>query len=494
MRLPRLIDGLPIRLHSGSDRTDITGATEDSREVRPGDLFVARSGGSTDGRRFATDAVHRGARAVLSETPVDVPATVLLADAVTPELAGALADRLYATPAERLALVGVTGTNGKTTVTQMVRHLLRTDGRRCGLIGTIEVDDGVDRTSAGLTTPGPIALRALLHRMVRNGCEACVMEVSSHALEQGRVAGVPFAAGVFTNLSGDHLDYHGTMEAYAAAKARLWEGVGPRRTAVVNRDDPYADRMIHACRDRPWTYTLCDDPRADARAVVREAAPSHAMSLFEGPWGRFEQRLPLAGHHNVANMVAALLACHGLGVARETLARGVGACPPVPGRLEIVRPDRDGSPCTVIVDYAHSDDALANVLRAVRPVTPGRLHLVFGCGGDRDPTKRPRMGRAAADHADALWVTSDNPRSEPPDAIIEQILAGLTRGERRRAATVVDRAAAIQRAVRHARPGDVVLITGKGHEPYQEVGDAVRPFDDRVEAARAIEAAKEDTQ
>jgi UDP-N-acetylmuramoyl-L-alanyl-D-glutamate--2,6-diaminopimelate ligase len=313
------------------------------------------------------------------------------------------------------------------------------------------------------------------------------MEVSSHALDQRRVEPLRFEAGVFTNLTGDHLDYHGTMEAYAAAKARLFESLPAEAAAVVNADDEAADRMLQGCGARVLRYAFEDDA-ADCRAAVTYATARGTGCAFTGPWGELEASLPVIGRHNVANMAAALTALHGLGVDVTGLGEAVAACPPVPGRLEPVRPESRDAPFDVLVDYAHTDDALANVLQALRPVTRNRLRVLFGCGGDRDPSKRPRMAAAACEWADELVITSDNPRTEDPEAIIDHIVAGVPAEQRDRVRIEPDRAEAIRRAVAEAEADDVVLIAGKGHEDYQIVGTERIDFDDRVEARRALEA------
>jgi UDP-N-acetylmuramoyl-L-alanyl-D-glutamate--2,6-diaminopimelate ligase len=321
--------------------------------------------------------------------------------------------------------------------------------------------------------------------MVRNRCTAAVMEVSSHALHQGRTAGLPFDVGVFTNLSGDHLDYHGTPDAYGEAKATLLRSLPAAGWAVVNMDDPAASRMTNGCRARVLSCSLAD-PRADCRARIHHQSITGIDAEFSGPWGSFDVQLPLAGRHNVANALEASAACFTLGVDRSTLPDALACCPAPPGRLEPVT--EPGDPVTVLVDYAHTDDALANVLRTLRPLVPdgASLRVVFGCGGDRDRTKRPRMGQVAAQLADELYVTSDNPRTEDPQAIIDEITKGIPGLRWPDTVLLVDRKLAIESAIDRTRPGDVVLIAGKGHEPYQIVGSEKRPFDDRLTAAEAL--------
>ena len=500
MNLDELIRDLPVSHHAGPLGASVSGIVEDSRRVGRGAIFIARAGQETDGRRYVEDAVERGAAAVLSDRPLETPSAVAML--VAQELSAtaiALANRFHKHPDERLRLIGITGTNGKTTTAYMLRHLIGRAGRRCGMIGTVEVDDGRDARPAQLTTPMPVDLIALLGAMVRNGCDCCAMEVSSHALHQGRAAMLDFDAAMFTNLSGDHLDYHNTMEDYAAAKAMLFDSLQPDAWAVVNADDPAAQRMTRDCRARRLSFDL-DGDTADCHATIHEATAEGTTFDAAGPWGTVRMHLPLIGRHNVANMLAALGAVHTLGLGVPSLADTVAQCPPIPGRLEPVLPNAnpienrkskiENPPhpsFQVLVDYAHTDDALENVLRALRPITKGRLRVLFGCGGKRDPSKRPRMAAVACRLADDLLVTSDNPRTEDPEAIIEQIMAGVGEEDRDRVRVVLDRGEAIGKIVSDAQPGDVVLIAGKGHEDYQIVGTQRRPFDDRQTARAAIE-------
>jgi UDP-N-acetylmuramoyl-L-alanyl-D-glutamate--2,6-diaminopimelate ligase len=492
MRLVELIDNLPVDLRRGTPRVAVSAVTEDSREVGPGALFVARPGVVTDGRRFVADAIERGAVAVLTSSSAaettDVGAGV--AHLTAPDVAaaaGLLAERLHDHPSRRLALVGVTGTNGKTTVAWLARGLLATAGARCGLVGTVAIDAGTGLEPATLTTPGATVISPLLARMVAAGCRAAVIEASSHALEQRRTAGLEFAGAVFTNLSGDHLDYHGTMDAYAAAKARLFDGLAPGAWAVVNGDDPATATVTGACPARCVETSLETGSagRDAARAAIAQATITGTAVAMSGPWGRFEVVLPLLGRHNVANALQAAVVGHELGLDADALRAGLAGATAPPGRLEPVTPP--DAPFQVLVDYAHTDDALDNVLRGLRPLlAPGaRLVVVFGCGGDRDRTKRPRMAAAAARWADAIVATSDNPRTEDPERILDDVMPGIP--TERRAATTreADRAEAIRVAIEQARPGDVVVIAGKGHETEQIVGAERRPFDDR-DVARTV--------
>jgi len=489
MKLAELIEGLSIELIQGSASVEITGIQEDSRRATPGCLFAARTGSESDGLAYISDAVAAGAAAVLVPcgTQVDLPHAIAVL--ATPDVAavlGPLAERSWSRPSEALRLIGVTGTNGKTTVSHLVQHILNTAGLRCGLIGTVRIDDGERELAATLTTPPALELSARLAAMVGNHCCAAVLEVSSHALHQRRTAGLAFDVGIFTNLSGDHLDYHDTPQAYADAKASLFRSLPSTGYAVINIDDASAPVMMADCPAQPLTCSLADRS-AECFAEIGRQAITRVEAIFHGPWGSFEVRLPLAGVHNVTNALQAAGAAFALGIGRSTLQSALETCVAPPGRLEAVT--GPGDAFTVLVDYAHTDAALANVLQTLRPLVPpdGRLRVVFGAGGDRDRTKRPRMGRVAAAIADDLVITSDNPRTEAPAAIIQEIAAGVP--ERRRPNTILltDRREAIEVTIGEARPGDVVLIAGKGHEPYQVIGTERRPFDDRAVVTAALD-------
>jgi UDP-N-acetylmuramoyl-L-alanyl-D-glutamate--2,6-diaminopimelate ligase len=492
MSLADLIRESPVEVASGAPDVVIASVTDDSRRAADGALFVARRGTTAHGDAYIDDAVRRGATAVLSDGPAAArPGVVHLRCADPAAMAARLAERLAGEPSTTLALVGVTGTNGKTTVATLIRHVLTAAGLPCGLIGTVHVDLGPGDAASGpepaaLTTPSACETSALLGRMVARGCRACAMEVSSHALDQGRTSGLRFAGAVFTNLSGDHLDYHGTMDAYAAAKASLFAGLPADGWAVINADDPAASLMART--DADVVFTSVDDPGADCRAAVLDASIDGARVRFTGPWGEFETQLPLPGRHNVANALQAAAVGSRLGLDADALRAALATASAPPGRLEPVSgPDDD---CTVLVDYAHTDDALDNVLAALRPLVPAdrRLRVVFGCGGDRDRTKRPRMAAAACRWADDVVVTSDNPRTEDPESIVDDVLAGIPASHRDRAVRRTDRDAAIRAAIATADAGDVVVIAGKGHEDYQIVGTTKRPFDDRVVARAALDA------
>jgi UDP-N-acetylmuramoyl-L-alanyl-D-glutamate--2,6-diaminopimelate ligase len=447
-----------------------TGITMDSRTVEPGEVYVAVRGSQADGHRFVADAVRRGACAVVVEQPAGagVP-EIVVRDGRRAALA--LGAAWYGYPARRLTLVGVTGTNGKTTTTGLLRHLLDREGDS-GSIGTLGAFDGrgepVRSTAGALTTPGPIDLQATLAAMLARGCATVTMEASSHSLDQGRLDGLTFAAGVFTNLTRDHLDYHHTMEAYLGAKLRLAELLGTEGVEVVNLDD----EAWRALPVRGRRITFGQHSAADLRAsgVALDAAGSRFQ--LSGCFGGAEAALPLLGDFNVANALAAAACALGLGRPLAEVVSRLARVPQVPGRMERIA-DR---PCTVLRDYAHTPDALERALATLRPLTAGRLIVIFGCGGDRDRGKRPLMGRIAAELADLAVVTSDNPRTEDPGAIIDDIEQGMGGMPHRR---VVDRLDAIREALGEARPGDTLLLAGKGHETYQVLGTEKVPFDER---------------
>jgi UDP-N-acetylmuramoyl-L-alanyl-D-glutamate--2,6-diaminopimelate ligase len=468
----------PLRSDGDADVTDVVA---DSRRCRAGSCFVALRGTAADGHRFVDAALAAGASAVVCEEPPAAEAGAWAVVEDTHLAIGRLAQAIRGWPARKLTSVGITGTNGKSTVAHLVRAVLEGAGFSTGLLGTISYETGRRKIPADTTTPGPVALAELTAEMVADGRTHLVMEVSSHALDQGRTVGLDLAVGIFTNLSGDHLDYHHTMAEYLAAKRRLFEGLGPDAVAVINRDDAAGDQMAAATRARVCWYGL--SPAADLWARIDRIDSAGTDFTLVREADRATGRTRLIGRHNVYNCLAAAAAGASLGVGLDTIADALSGVQCVPGRLE--RVDVDAA-FEVFVDYAHTDDALANVLGALRPVTRGRLIVVFGCGGDRDRTKRPRMARVAEDVADEIIVTSDNPRGEEPAAIIEEILAGFSTRGRQAAAVEPDRRAAIELAVAKARPGDIVLIAGKGHENYQVLGDRRIHFDDVEEAAAAV--------
>ena len=441
----------------GPDDVRVDDVVIDSRSVTQGSLFCCVRGASFDGHTFADDAVAAGAVGVVVDHPLDLPPGVaqVVVDDVRAAV-GHLAAAVHGHPARSLTMVGVTGTNGKTTTTAMIASVLRASGRRVGVIGTL---------SGARTTPEAPELQERLAAFVAEGVDAVVMEVSSHALLMHRVNGCHFDAVVFTNLSRDHLDLHGTMEQYFAAKARLFDPT-LADTGVTCTDDPHG-RLLLDASPIPTVGWSADD------AVDAVVSPTSVRATWRGQ----VLEVPLGGAFNLSNAIGAATCAAVLGVSPQEIAAGLAALEPVPGRMEAVH-GPDG--VEVIVDYAHTPDGLAVALAASRPAYPGRLAVVFGCGGDRDREKRPEMGRIAAGSADLVVVTSDNPRSEDPQAIIDAILGGVGADYRAHVLCEPDRRRAIEAAVRWARPGDVVLVAGKGHETTQTIGSRVLPFDDRA--------------
>ena len=459
-------------LGNGAPEVEIAGLAYSSRSVSPGTLFFCVRGFKADGHDFAPDAVGKGAAALVCERPLGLGVPEVVVDDVRATM-GPVAARFHGEPTAELLTVGITGTNGKTTTAFLVRDLLEASGLQTGLLGTVkQVVGGVDEPVEH-TTPEALELQATLRRMLDAGDQACVMEVSSHALELGRAAGIHFACRVFTNLTQDHLDFHPDMEAYFLAKRRLFDGPGP---AVVNVDDEYGRRLAGDIEDA-ITYGI-DSEEAAYRARDIRFDVSGARFTADTPDGPLELTTRLPGLFNVSNALAALAVARALGVDAAVCHTALADAGRVPGRLE---PIEEGQPFGVFVDFAHTPDSLDNVLRAARELTDGQLHVVFGAGGDRDRAKRPLMGEAAATRADRVIVTSDNPRSEDPEAIIEEVIQGTGPDVEREP----DRRAAIALAVGTAGPGDVVVIAGKGHEQGQEFADGRKePFDDR-EVARA---------
>jgi UDP-N-acetylmuramoyl-L-alanyl-D-glutamate--2,6-diaminopimelate ligase len=456
---------------------EVSGLAYSSQSVAPGTLFFCVPGFRADGHDFAPDAVARGAVALVCQRPLGLGVPEVIVDDVRAAM-GPAAAKLFGDPTAQLDVVGVTGTNGKTTTAFLVRHLLAAGGRQCGLLGTVKRIVGGVEEEVERTTPEAIDLQSTFREMVDRGDQACAMEVSSHALELGRVAGIRFACRIFTNLTQDHLDFHETMEAYFAAKRRLFQEPG---LSIVNVDDEYGRRIAGAVEC--LTYAI--DRDADYRARDVEFDLMGSRFLCETPDGPLELRSPLPGLFNVQNVLGAVAAARSLSVPGETIAAALPRFGRVPGRFE---PVDEGQPFGVLVDYAHTPEALENVLRAAREVTRGRLHAVFGAGGDRDRGKRPLMGDAARRLADRVLVTSDNPRNERPDAIIDEVMEGAGPDAERE----TDRRRAIALAIDTAAPGDVVVIAGKGHEQGQEFENGRKePFDDVEVAREALRAARE---
>ncbi len=475
--------------------------TDDSRQVCPGACFVAVQGTRVDGVRYVADAVARGAVAVVWDRPCTVPSSVVSIRVPDARRAMArmaavhlgLADLNWTGSAtaggRRLRVVGVTGTNGKSTTCFITQAILRAAGEPTALLGTVQYDLLSERIDAPMTTPPAGQLIEYLMKAARAGATCAVMETSSHALDQRRTDGIRFDAGVFTNLTGDHLDYHKTREAYRLAKRRLFDLLDADAAGIVNTDDPVGPSMLEACRARPVRFGLSPSADIFARMGSIDATGTRFDLVAEGR--SIPVRLQLVGRHNVQNALAAAAAARALGVDWSAIVAGLESVAAVRGRLEQVRiVGAEQPPFTVLVDYAHTDDALANVLSALRPLARGRLIVMFGCGGDRDRSKRPRMAQVAERWADRIVVTSDNPRTENPQAIIEEILAGFSKAGRDKVTVQPDRARAIHEAVAAAAAGDVVLLAGKGHETYQDFGDRRIHFDDVEVATEAIRAAK----
>ena len=454
----------------------------DSRQVEPGDIFVALKGAVCDGHDFIKDAIAAGAGCIISQRPFSSGKTEVIIVEDTAAAAAVLSQVLSGNPASKLINLAVTGTNGKTTVAFMVRSIIEKAGKKCGLISTIAYDTGSDNIPAELTTPDCITIADKQRQMVDAGTGYMITEASSHGLSQGRLAGIDFRAAAFTNLSGDHLDYHKTTENYLAAKSRLFEGLCPQATAVLNKQNPFSVKIAEKTKAKVLWYAV-DEP-ADITAHTESINIDETVFDINYAGQTQTIRTSLLGAHNISNNLAAAGLCLAAGFDLPAVAVGLSAMKAVPGRLEKV--DWDGD-FTVLVDYAHTDDALSNVLEALRPLCRGKLIVVFGCGGDRDRSKRPRMAAVAERLADILVVTSDNPRTEQPEFIIGEIVTGF---EDPTADTVIiepDRQQAIKMAMQTAGKDDIVLIAGKGHETYQIIGDKKFDFCDKTVAQKYME-------
>lgn len=464
---------------------DIRGIAYDSREVQPGDVFIALRGLKATGADFAAEAIRRGAVAVVADRPAAVATSVpwvIVTDARA--AMASLAGEFYGHPSRSMQVVGITGTNGKTTTAYLLRAVFLSAGKKCGLLGTVAYSVGDRERPALRTTPEAPDVQRMFQQMVESGCRACVMEVSSHALALRRVDDTTFAAGVFTNLTRDHLDYHGDMESYFAAKRRLFEMLPRGAPAVINLDDPRGEALKKLV-STPITYAI---------NKAADLTPGPLTLSFDGlefeartPKGTVQVRSKLVGRPNVSNILAAVATSVALDIPTSAIERGLASLTGVPGRFEVV--SGRGDDVTVVIDYAHTDDALKNLLETARPLAQRRVITVFGCGGDRDRTKRPLMGAVAARLSDIVVITSDNPRTEDPLRIMEEIKRGIPPASDRSAATfsIVDRREAIQFAIRKAQPGDLVLLAGKGHEQSQTIGREELPFDEAAIAREALE-------
>lgn len=471
--LRELLAGI-VKLSAASD-CRVNGLTMNSQQVRPGDLFIAIPGTLVDGRDYICDAVTRGAIAVLREAGGEYD----IASVATPvftcknlrKQVGLIADRFFGSPSSKLLVIGVTGTNGKTTCTHLLAQVLGHTKKRCALIGTVGVGFPGALEAMALTTPDAISVHALLARFLREGATHVCVEVSSHALEQGRSVGVAFDLAIFTNLSRDHLDYHDTMNSYGEAKAQLFNVDGLKR-AAINQDDPFGRMLLQRVEEKLDVVSFGVDG-GDVRAHQIQPLQDGLELNVATPLGSITLHCPLFGRFNAVNVLAVLAALLSCGVGLEQAREGLSRVKPVAGRVERFG-GASGQPLAV-VDYAHTPDALEQVLRALREHTRGRLYCVFGCGGDRDRGKRPQMGRVAERLADTIVLTDDNPRTESGDQIIAEIAAGMSVKPH----IVRDRASAIRTAIADAKPSDIVLIAGKGHEAYQHVGDQRLPYSDR---------------
>lgn len=497
MKLGELLGGSGVELPAAVKGVEVNGVTADSRRVSKRDLFVAIPGNRFDGVQFVDEAVKRGAAAVVSERPLTLPCPAIRVDSARKALA-LIAANLYKRPAEALNLLAVTGTNGKTTTACLLESIASAGGASCGLIGTIQAKFSGRVVPSTHTTPDPLELHRILREMVEAGVDTAVMEVSSHALVQERVHGLTFRAAAFTNLSRDHLDYHKEIEDYFQAKRKLFvENLSATGVAVVNGDDTYCNRIyteLRGLKRMAWKFSR--QGNAEISAVNAELSIGGLRATLKTPAGDIPIKSQLIGAHNLENILAAAGVALSAGFSRRDVQDGIERLAGVPGRME--RLEEGG--VVALVDYAHSDDALRRALESVRSFTKGRLIVVFGCGGDRDRGKRPLMGAAAAAGSDVAVITSDNPRSEDPDEIIAQIAGGLEKAGFRRISqgkarsgekgylVEADRREAIALAVSLAKPGDVILVAGKGHETSQVVNGESLPFDDRQQTAEALKA------
>ncbi|MFH1066409.1 MAG: UDP-N-acetylmuramoyl-L-alanyl-D-glutamate--2,6-diaminopimelate ligase [bacterium] len=486
MKLKTILQGVSVlnkEEWAKAGDVEVTSLSYRSRMAEQGGLFCAWRGEKADGHDFIADAVQRGAVAVVGEkSNLSLPCPYVLTPVGRAALS-VIAANFYSRPAEKLRVVGVTGTNGKTSTSLLIRRFLEMSGCKTGLLGTIEYDLGSGPISAERTTPEGLELQQYLRAMVDNGCRAVVMEASSHALEQGRVAGIPYQVAVFTNLTRDHLDYHGTMEAYFAAKLKLFAGLSEGQVAVLNQDREESKKIedVLAKGVKVIRYGLSSS-QADfvAEKINCNAEGSHFT--LRSPEGSFSVKTQWIGEFNISNVLAALAAGFGLGLPVSKMVKQAQSQPPVPGRMERAP---HAAPFSVIVDYAHTDDAVQKALSALRPVCKGRLKVLVGCGGNRDKTKRPLMAQAACEGADEVVFTSDNPRDEEPRQILDDMLAGVK--GKKNFSVIEDRREAIRQILNQPQKGDVILLAGKGHETTQEIRGKKTPFSDREEALKILQ-------
>ena len=490
MQLRSLIQALPKATVSGNLDQEVSGITSDSREVVQGSIFIAIQGSDADGQKFVPQALEKGACAIVSEVAPAADQKVCWAHVPDARAAvAALACEWNAQPSEGMKVVGITGTNGKTTTAFITHAVMKSVWTRAGLLGTVQVDDGEQVSPSTHTTPGAVELQKIMRNMADNDCRGVAMEISSHALEQKRADGLLLDVAVFSNLSQDHLDYHGNMDDYFAAKRRLFELLetqdgNKKPTAVINLDDAYGQRLVEEFKERLYILTYGRGVHADMR--IGRGVQTVRGTEFDIKFKDREYRVltPYIGKFNIDNCTAALAACCAAGIKPRDAVRALTDAPQVPGRMESVG-TRDGA--TLFVDYAHTPDALEKACAAILELRPKRLITVFGCGGDRDRTKRPQMGKAAAAVSDFCIVTSDNPRTENPEQIIADIEKGMV-GKRYH--SISDRMEAIQTAVNLSEEGDVILVAGKGHETYQEISGNRIDFDDRRAGYKALNLKK----
>lgn len=486
MKLKKLIKDIPFKTIKGPslkvlNEVEITGLTSNSKLVCPGHLFIAKTGTRDDGVHYIPEAILAGANAIL--TDIYDPSFPGVVQLIHPDVKGIepkLAAQFYENPSLELFMVGVTGTNGKTTTTFMVKHLLDAFEPKCGLIGTIEYIIGESRYPATRTTPDVISNHKMLRDMITHGSKSAVMEVTSHGLHQNRVAYIEFDTAVFTNLTPEHLDYHPSMEAYAAVKRELFLGLKPEKTALFNADSEWTPFMKEGCRARVLTYGLESPADFKGENVHLSAKGTTFDLLFEGK--KYAVFTPMVGRFNVYNTLAAIGVLTTKGIELEAILEALSRFSGVPGRLEPV-PNPDNR--KIFVDFAHTQDALKNVIETLRELTTGKIWVVFGCGGERDRVKRPHMARTVEIYADYAIVTNDNPRSEDPEQIIAEVVKGFTES---RYEVIPDRKSAIEAVLKRAGKEDIILIAGKGHEPYQIFAHKTVEFDDRKVALEAVEA------
>ncbi|MBI3211443.1 MAG: UDP-N-acetylmuramoyl-L-alanyl-D-glutamate--2,6-diaminopimelate ligase [Simkania negevensis] len=474
MKLQTLFKDLPVQCTQGAKEVEITGISSHSKFIAPGNLFIAKKGTKYDGSSFVKEAISAGAAAILTE--IYNPFFATTPQIIHPQVSsieGAVASRFYRSPSQELFLVGVTGTNGKTTTSYLIHHLLDDKETPAGLMGTIECIIGESRFPSHLTTPDLLTNQKLLREMVDRSVQTAVMEVTSHALDQNRVEGIDFNVAIFTNLSQDHLDYHETMEKYREAKQKLFTSLdSPEKVAIVNQDDPSFAKLISKTKGKIITYGL--NKEAMVRAEEIQSTLQGTSFRFVSPEASFTIETPLLGQFNIYNALAATIVALLRKLPIPKIQKKLKSFAGVPGRLEKVENPKQ---LHLIVDFAHTEDALKNVLLTLGKIKKGKLITLFGCGGDRDKDKRPKMGRVAEELSDQLIITSDNPRGEEPSQICEEILLGL-KGEKP-CIVEVDRRKAIEKAISLTGPQDILLIAGRGHEPFQKIGNYLLPFDDR---------------